>query len=198
MARIRGGVHRWSFPMKSIGPIAAIALALGVPSAVPAVAQSDMMTGRTALSPVSAQDFVSKVAGGTQFELQSAQIAVKKAQNPAIKDLAERLIKDHTKASDDLKQAVASESIVKFPKEPEITTEKERLIKQLQSASGKDFDTKFIEVMADDHREDLNLFRSYESTGTDPEIKGFVRRTLPTIENHLREIEKLQTGGKGG
>lgn len=184
--------------MRLSGPIAAVALALGVPAVTSAVAQTDMTTGRTVAAPIAAQDFVSKVVDGTQFELQSARIAVKRAQDPAVKDLAERLIRDHTSASDDLKRTVEPDRQIKIPKAPKLSADMQRKIDQLKSTSGSEFDRKFLDIMAADHEEDLELFRSYEASGSDPAIKDFARRTLPTIQNHMREVEKIKTPGKAG
>lgn len=184
--------------MKTLGPIAAIAIALGVPAVTPAAAESHMTTGRTVASPNAAQNFVTKVVDGTEFEVQAARIAVDKARDPAVRSLAERMITDHTAASDDLKSTVQSEGKVKFPEDPRLTALMQRKINQLNKASGSDFDKKFINFMADDHKEDLALFRSYERSGQDPAIRDFVRRTLPTIENHMREVEKIKTPNKAG
>lgn len=184
--------------MKHIGRISALALTAGALSILPAAAQSRMSTGRMVAAPMSAQDFVTKVADGTQFELQSARIAQEKTKNPAVKALANRLIADHTKAGEDLKKTAASESAIEVPANPQMPDEMMRKINALKAASGKDFDARFIEIMADDHRDDIQLFKSYESEGSDPAIKSFARRTLPTIEHHMREIETLQKGQKAG
>lgn len=141
---------------------------------------------------------MTKLVDGTQFELPSAQIAVDKAKDPAVKRLADRMILDHTAASDDLKKAVEAGGKVTFLEDPEITPDMQRKIDQLTTASGADFDKKFLKIMADDHKEDLSLFRSYETSGSDPAIKDFVRRTLPTIGSHMREVERIKSPGKAG
>jgi putative membrane protein len=184
--------------MKITSTAAVLALSASVFCAWPAAAQSNMSSGRTVAAPMSAQDFVSKVAGGTQFELQAASIALEKTQNPSIKAFADRMIKDHTKAGDDLKKTAAAESSVQLPYDPQVPEEMRAKLDELKGASGKDFDSKFIDIMATDHREDVNLFRVYDAQGTDPAIKSFARRTLPTIEHHMREIESLQKSGKAG
>jgi putative membrane protein len=184
--------------MKITSTAAALALAAIGLSASPAAAQSNMTSGRTVAAPLSAQDFVNKVIGGTQFELQSARVALEKSQNPSIRAFADRMIKDHTKAGDDLKKTAAAESSIQLPQDVNIPQDMSSKLDELKAISGKDFDAKFIDIMAADHREDVNLFQAYEASGTDPAIKSFARRTLPTIEHHMREIESLQKGGKAG
>jgi putative membrane protein len=184
--------------MKKTSTAAAVALAASVFCLGPASAQSSMSSGRTVAAPMSAQDFVTKVAGGTEFELQAASIALEKSQNPSIKAFADRLIKDHTKAGDDLKKTAAAEASVQMPQAPQVPQEMSMKLDELKSVSGKDFDSKFMDIMAADHREDVNLFKAYDAQGTDPAIKSFARRTLPTIERHMRDIESMQKSGKAG
>ena len=54
-------------------------------------------------------------------------------------------------------------------------------MKQLKSASGKEFDRKFLAFMAEEHRRDIKLLRSYEANGSDPAVKSFALRALPTF-----------------
>lgn len=179
--------------MKSLGPIAAVALALALPSGAAVAQQTNVRTGRSTAPSVSAQDFVDQVADGTKFELQSANIAVQKAQDPAVKRFAEHIIKDHTKLEKELERTARSDKNIQYPTNPEITSDQQSKIDQLNSASGKNFDKTFVNMMADDHENDANLFKSYESSGTDSKLKAFARRGLPKIESHLRKIDQLQT-----
>ena len=178
--------------MKSLGPIAAVALALALPSGIAVAQQSNVRTGRSTAQSLSAQDFVDQVADGTKFELQSAHIALRKAQDPAVKRFAERVINDHTKLERQLERTARSDKNIQYPTNPQITADQQSKIDQLDNASGKDFDKTFVNMMADDHENDINLFKSYEASGTDSKLKAFARRGLPKIESHLRKIDKLQ------
>ena len=43
-----------------------------------------------------------------------------------------------------------------------------------------------MKAMVQDHREDVNEFRRESKTGSDPDVKQFAARTLPTLEDHLK------------
>jgi putative membrane protein len=50
------------------------------------------------------KDFVDKAAAGGMFEVQVAQLALQKSQSSTVKSFAQRMVDDHTKVNDQLKQ----------------------------------------------------------------------------------------------
>src|SRR5438045_1807354 len=85
-------------------PALALALALAV---TPAHAQ----TGNRANRLTSDNSFATKAAQGGMAEVKMAELAKTKAQNKAVKDLAERLYTDHSKANDELKSNLGKENV---------------------------------------------------------------------------------------
>src|SRR5690242_16213739 len=67
--------------------------------------------------PMSAQSthrdtgFVTKAAEGGMAEVQMAQLAQSKGQHQAVKDLANRLYADHTKAGEELKSIAMKDGV---------------------------------------------------------------------------------------
>src|SRR4051812_16336770 len=61
-------------------------------------------TASPAAQNVSATDFVNQAANSDMFEIQSSQLAVK-AQDGKVHDFAQRMINDHTQASEKLRAA---------------------------------------------------------------------------------------------
>src|SRR6476619_579519 len=54
------------------------------------------------------KDFVMKAASGGMMEVELGKIAQEKAHNKRVKDYADMLVADHTKANDDLKSIASS------------------------------------------------------------------------------------------
>jgi putative membrane protein len=46
-------------------------------------------------------------------------------------------------------------------------------------------------MMVDDHRAAVQLFQNYAISGKDPQIKAFVRQTLPVLKEHLAMINAI-------
>jgi putative membrane protein len=177
-------------------------IAVALAGAAPAMAQSAHQTipplssGRMVATPLSTQVFVSRVEDSAAFEVQAARLAVEKTQNPALKQLADRIIRDHTTADDELRKTIDGDFSAEFPNGAPMPKETALKLKQLQDAWGRDFEAKFVEIMTDGHKKDADLFRYYDANGSDPAIKVFARRTLPIIESHLRDLEALQKAAK--
>jgi putative membrane protein len=187
--------------MRNIGSIIALAII-----SAPAMAQSTpqsippktppLSMGRMVATPLSTATFVSRVEDETQFEIQAARLALERAQSPELRQLADRMIKDHLAADEDLKKTIAGPSSAEALQDAAMTEGMELKFKQLQEAWGKAFDAKFIELMTEGHKKDADLFRYYDANGPDPALKIFARRTIPVIESHLRDLEALEKAAK--
>jgi putative membrane protein len=46
--------------------------------------------------------------------------------------------------------------------------------------------------MVKDHRNDVAQFRKMSREAKDPELKAWVTKLLPTLEDHLKTIEGIQ------
>src|SRR4028119_935998 len=62
------------------------------------------------------QKFAMNAAEGSMLEIQAGQLAVKNASSQAVKDFGQRMVTDHTKASQQLTQ-IASQKAMTLPKE---------------------------------------------------------------------------------
>jgi putative membrane protein len=137
--------------------------------------------------------FVSQVETGTQMEIQSSELALSKSQSPRVRQVAERMIRDHTKAAEDLHRTIAADpSIMPPPQGVQPPPDAMQGLAQLQYSSGPDFDRNYLAMMLRDHQQTAALFRAYANGGENPRLRAFARRTLPVIEAHLRAVERLQ------
>ena len=57
---------------------------------------------------------------------------------------------------------------------------------KLAQLSGADFDKEYMSAMVKDHEEDVKDFETQANGGSDPDIKNFAAKTLPTLKNHLQ------------
>lgn len=135
-------------------------------------------------------DFAKTVMSSDQFEIQSSKMAESKAQSADIKSFAADMIKDHTKAESDLKAAVEKSSMTP-PAAPELAPKHAATLKQLEAASGKDFEMLYIDAQAQAHMEAVALFRNYAGSGDDKNVVAFAKTTLPTLEEHMMHVKEL-------
>lgn len=67
----------------------------------------------------------------------------------------------------------------------------DRHYRNLAEKSGAEFDQEFVEMMVDDHEEDLKLFRKQADDAKDPQIKAFASRHAEVLQGHLDRAQTL-------
>jgi putative membrane protein len=143
------------------------------PSASPAAASSAAMKGA-----LSAQDshFVSEAAKGGMMEVAGGKNAAKHAQNANVKQFGNRMVTDHSKANNELK-AIASNKGIKLPGSA--------------SAPKWSSDKAYMDMMVQDHEQDLAAFKTEASKGSDPDLKAFASRTSKVVAEHLKMAKQV-------
>jgi predicted outer membrane protein/sporulation protein YlmC with PRC-barrel domain len=136
-----------------------------------------------------AQDFVQTAAVANQFEIESSRVALDHAQNEDVKNFAQRMIDDHTKAGDDLKAAVRSANADINVPDALDQAHKDKL-DQLQAAN-TDFDRQYVDMQVKAHDDAVNLFQGYADNGDNDQIKQFAANTLPTLKDHQKMIHDI-------
>lgn len=164
--------------MKSMIVLAAACALVAAPS--PTFAQS-----------VSTDEFVKKVAISDMFEVQSSRMALDKAPDKDTKPFAQKMVKDHTKTSKELKGLVDSGK-VKATLPTALDTEHQGKLDQMKGLSGKEFDTAFDRAQLEGHQQAVALFENYAKNGDNPDLKKWAAKTLPHLKQHLKMAEKLK------
>jgi putative membrane protein len=158
-------------------------LALGLA----AFAQSqDTTKSKTANRMTGDHTFATKAAQGGLAEVQLGNLAKDKASNPDVKSFGERMVADHTKANDELKE-IASKKGITLP--TSMDAKSQATYDRLSKLSGAEFDRAYMRDMVADHKTDVNEFKQESERGTDPDLKAFAAKTLPTLQEHLQMAE---------
>src|SRR5207253_8710377 len=116
-------------------------------------------TTGTAGSGVSASDknFVNDILSDGMAEVEIAKIAKDRAASPDVKQFAQMMIDDHTKAGDQPKQIASTWAI---PQDVKIDEKHKNLMDKLSKLNGKDFDKEYMSAMIDDHEDAVKDLRS--------------------------------------
>jgi putative membrane protein len=132
--------------------------------------------------------FIKEAAAGGMAEVELGQLAAQKASSDQVKQFGQRMVDDHSKANDQLKQ-LASQKNIDLPQGP---SAKHKATKaQLEKLSGDDFDRAYMADMLKDHKKDVADFQRESKTAHDPDIKNFAAQTLPTLQEHLKQAESI-------
>jgi putative membrane protein len=135
-------------------------------------------------------DFLKSAAKGGIAEVELGKMAAEKASNTQVKEFANRMVRDHTKANADLRKLAASKG-VELPSGKDLSNEASFV--HLKMLSGQDFDSAYVKMMVDDHKEDVMAFEKAATGANDADVKEFAARTLPTLKDHLSLIVNIQS-----
>lgn len=132
--------------------------------------------------------FYKHVAQGGISEVQLGNLALQKSQDPAVKEFAAQMVKDHSVTNDNLRSVAAGKNITLPTKASmaELATKA-----KLEVLSGSTFDKSYIKDMVKDHEKDIAEFRREIDSGQDPDAKAFAAATLPTLREHLQKIRSI-------
>ena len=148
---------------------------------VPALAQS------TKLSPRD-KEFLKMAAVSNMTEAHLGEMAEGKAAKTGIKDYGQMLVKDHTKAYEEL-TALDSKLGQSIPRG--INVRRDKAVEQLANMKGKRFDGQFLREEVQDHERMLAVFKREAQHGQDPDVKAYANQALPPWRNTSVEAEKL-------
>jgi putative membrane protein len=130
--------------------------------------------------------FAMKAARGGMAEVEFGRIAAQNGGDESVKQFGQKMVDDHSKANDELKE-IASTKGIPLPGAPDAKDQK--TADKLQKMSGAEFDKAYMKDMVSDHKKDVAEFEREARSGRDPELKAFAEKTLPTLRQHLQMAE---------
>jgi putative membrane protein len=147
-------------------------------------AQGEVSQRSGAASTVSSADrkFIQEAAMGGMMEIELGKVALQRSSNDQVRQLARRIIDDHTQANDQLRSLAADKGIDVLP---QIESKHQKEIDKLQKLSGERFDRDYTAFMVSDHKKDLKAFRREAKGASDSDLREFAAATLPKLEQHL-------------
>ncbi len=144
----------------------------------------------SAASARSDADFMKQAAQNGAAEIEASQLALQKARNPEVKAFAEKMVADHTKTSEELKQLAASKN-VKLPEGPSMKQKAE--LKMVSAGDDAKFDERYAKAFGvKAHQETIKLFQEAAAKATDADVKAFAQKTLPALNHHLEMARALE------
>ena len=135
-------------------------------------------------------DFVNGAAKGGTTEVALGQLAAQKSSNARVQAFANRMVRDHSDINGKL-TALAATKGVELPDGKGLMNDATYL--ELKVLSGKEFDKAYVKAMLGDHKEDVSGFEKESAAAQDPDVRKFVAKTLPTLQQHLAMIQKIQS-----
>ena len=174
--------------MRKMGILLAGAIALAgcssnAPPAPPAVVVDPN-------NPLFSPGYMATAGSSDQFEIQSSQLALQASSNPALRNLANMLIADHTRSTQMV--VAAAQSVGITPPPPALLPQHQALLDQLRAAgSGPAFDMAFRDIQIQAHQQALTLHQNYAASGDVPALRTVAGQIVPVVQTHLNALQAL-------
>jgi putative membrane protein len=149
---------------------------------------------KSSSSAAADQTFVKKAGQGGMAEVKLGELAGAKGTNDNVKNFGKRMVNDHSKANQELKE-VASKGNLPLP--IDLDPKDQAKYDNLAKLSGPAFDKAYAREMVRDHEKDVAEFRKEASSGRNEDVKNFAAQTLPTLEDHLKEARQMMQSISG-
>jgi putative membrane protein len=156
--------------------------------------------------------FIEKNIRDNRHEIQMARMALNKGTSQPVKDLAQQLVTDHSQMLRDLRQAARANNMSGYDEadstmmmdtaevgsggnsmargnDPAKHTTDHR--KELESATGYEFDRMWVSRMLAMHQQKLNELTTASRTLKNQELKMTVDKAIPVIRRHRDTLSNL-------
>ncbi|MBD2753067.1 DUF4142 domain-containing protein [Spirosoma validum] len=153
------------------------AAAVGAVSATPAKLSS------------SDQNLMMQVAKGGMMQLEVSKVAVQKATNPEVRQLAQAEVDEQTGLSAKLTE-IASAKGITLPSAPDAETQ--AMVAKLQGMSGAALDKMYVsESGVKGHQKLDTVMSTVESSAKDPSLLGVAKAAHPLVKTHLKVATQI-------
>lgn len=136
------------------------------------------------------KEFVDKASTGGMAEVEMGKVALKNAKDKDVKNFAQMMVDDHTKANAELKKIATKQNIM-VP--TSIGEDKTMMINDLKKKSGAEFDKAYIKHMVEGHKKMLDLFQKASTELKDAELKNYAASNVKTIQMHYDKATALES-----
>jgi putative membrane protein len=141
--------------------------------------------------PFTDNEFVMKAASGGMYEVEAGKLAKDRAANADVKKFGEKMVADHTKAGDELKDLAKELGI---PLSGKVSEEHQKHLDRLKDLRGADFDLAYMKQQVEGHEKMAKMFEKAAKEGKDARLRQWAEKTLPTVKDHLDMAKKIRDG----
>ncbi len=135
------------------------------------------------------QKMVKDLAMANLAEIEAGRMAQSKSQNEQVKNFAQQMIDDHTKALGEVQQLAQAKGVA-LP--TELDRVHKRKAERLGALSGDAFDRAYMtQAGVADHKKNHSMLRQAQEHAKDPDLKALAARTMPIVDQHLNSAQQL-------
>ncbi|MCG5055280.1 MAG: DUF4142 domain-containing protein [Myxococcales bacterium] len=152
------------------------------------------LVGRMSAATVRTADaFVENASMGDLYELEAANVALRRSGSLEVHAIAQQMIEDHGASARHLSAALEMNETrgVRAPPQ-ELDKRHRKMIEHLEAAPKDQFDTSYLDQQVLAHEETETLLAGYEDKGDNPQLRSLAAAILPVVRRHGRHVQALR------
>lgn len=138
-----------------------------------------------ATGPVTDTQFYQDALNDGQKEIDASKMESASGSNADAKKLADKLIADHTAMGKKVKAAAGTGVTAPAPDTAPPA--------DLQGKTGADLDKAWVDMMVTDHQKAVSMFENASKNASTDDAKKLATDALPTLREHLKAAQDLQS-----
>ncbi len=172
--------------MRKLGILLGGALALAACSTTPREPVAPPDLNNVLMAP----GFLAHAGSANQYEIDAAQLAPQASTNPAVRNLANMIIADHTALGQQVAAAATSAGLA--PPAPALLPPEQAMLDQLRAAgTGMNFDMLYQQQQISAHQQAIQLMQNYAASGDVPALQTVASGAIPVMQRHLQMAQAL-------
>lgn len=138
-------------------------------------------------------NFVVDAVASNNTEVSLAQLAQQRSTNSQVKQLAQKLEKEHAEMVSSLR-SIAEGNAISIPEG--LTDDARKDYNDLNDKKAEDFDKAWLKEMKNKHEKTINKYTDALDDVTDTSIRQWIEQALPKVRMHLDEVTRLHDSMK--
>lgn len=139
--------------------------------------------------------FIIAAAQGNMGEVQVSELAQQRTTSQPVRQFAQRMIRDHTQANQELMQ-IASRYGITPPSTP--GPAEQAAYQTLQQLSGAAFDRQYLEQQFGAHVTQHAMYETVADRAQTPDVRAYAQRTAPIIQQHIDMLRSMRPAAVSG
>jgi putative membrane protein len=136
-------------------------------------------------------EFPQLAFSGGMMEVQLGKLAQVRASSNQVKEFGDRMVRDHSKANDELR-SIAHNNHISLP--DNILPEHQKTYDELNKYKGREFDEHYMHTMIQNYKQHIKNFENASKNAKNEEVRQWAKKTLPVLKQRLKLAEKTLDG----
>jgi putative membrane protein len=169
----------------------ALCVSLAVAPVSPLHAQAKVNTPKANLKADSLETdtkFIHEASADNTLEIRLGRMAERKATRPDVKQFGQRMVTDHSKLEDQLKNLASTGGIAL---ERGFGPKHEQKVDALEKTSGKQFDRAYMTSMVQNHTDDVSYFEKEGREVHSAKLRDLNADALKILQQHLSMAKQI-------